>query len=371
MTRPIEGVGTAVAAFVGVASGGPFDEPVDIDLDGWGTDEDAIWGELHSSPLRRALGSFFDNGGVSAVAVRVSGIDVDAVRHGLDALDRVDLVNLLALPLDIAERNADTRAVVAEAAAFGERRRAMLLVDPPASWTSLESARSAMAEGATAAVGTASANAALYAPRLRRPDPAHPGAALTFPASASVAGVFARNDAAHGVWSAPAGTDASIRGADGLEFDVGNDDAESLTKLGISTLRFLAGHGPVVWGARTLAGADATASEWKYVPVRRTALFLEESIDRGLRWAQFEPNGEELWAEVRASVGAFLHDLFRVGAFRGDAPDRAYFVRCDRDTVTQRDLDAGEVPVIVGFAPIRPAEFVVLRIRASARRPGD
>ncbi|RXZ40962.1 phage tail sheath family protein, partial [Agromyces binzhouensis] len=197
------------------------------------------------------------------------------------------------------------------------------------------------------------------------------GSVETFAASASVAGVLARSDAAHGVWSAPAGTDADVRGADGLEFDLGNRDAEWLNTAGISTLRTFAGHGPVVWGARTLAGADAAASAWKYVPVRRTALFLEESLDRGLQWTRFEPNAEALWEEVRESVGAFLHELFRIGACRGNAPDRAYFVKCDNDTVSERDIDAGDLPVFVGFAPIRPAEFVVLHIRARARRPGD
>lgn len=121
-----------------------------------------------------------------------------------------------------------------------------------------------------------------------------------------------------------------------------------------------------MWGARTLAGADTASSEWKYVPVRRTALFLEESIERGLRWTATEPNDEPLWQEVRESVGTFLHDLFRAGAFQGSTPRDAYFVRCDRDTVTQHDLEAGEFTVAIGFAPMRAAEFVVLQIRGRA-----
>lgn len=365
MTRPIEGVGTATAAFVGLAEDGPLDDPVDIDFDGWGTDEDAIWGSLHAAPLRRALRSYFENGGISAVAVRVADAGIVGVRAGLEALERVDLVNLLVLPAESAERD-DAREIVAEAVASCERRRAMLLVDPPASWTSGAAIQAAMAEGAATAVGTASPNAALYAPRLRRSDPVQAGTVDTFAASAAVAGVYARTDASQGVWSAPAGTDADLRGADGLEFDLGTRDAEALNELGISTLRRFPGRGPIVWGARTLAGADAAASEWKYVPVRRTALFIEESLERGLEWTVFEPNEEPLWREVRESVGAFLHDLFRAGAFQGNAPDRAYFVKCDRETVTQHDLEAGELTVLVGFAPIRPAEFVVLRVRARA-----
>ena len=107
------------------------------------------------------------------------------------------------------------------------------------------------------------------------------------------------------------------------------------------------------------------------MPVRRTALFLEESIERGLQWTVFEPNDEPLWQEVRESVGTFLHDLFRAGAFHGHSDSDAYFVRCDRDTTTQRERAAGELVVLVGFAPIRPAEFVVLRIRARALPPAE
>ena len=367
--RPIESVGTAVAAFVGLAPEGPIDDPLGIDVGGWGTDEDAIWGAIQAGSLRPALRSFFENGGRSAIGIRVEDAGLEGVTSGLEALDRVDLVNLLVLPAESAELG-DARAIVAEAAAFCERRRAMLLVDPPVAWTDAATVRSAMAEGAESAIGTASPNAALYLPRLRRSDPMQgvPGA---FAPAAAVAGVIARTDLEQGVWSAPAGTDADLRGADGLEFDLGSRDAEELNELGISTLRTFPGRGPVVWGARTLAGADTAASEWKYVPVRRMALFLEESIERGLRWTQFEPNGEELWAVVRKSVGGFLHGLFRSGAFHGDTPSRAYFVRCDRDTVTQGDLDTGGFTVHVGFAPIKPAEFIVLRIRARALPPND
>lgn len=364
MAEPIEGVGTAVAAFVGSAPEWPLDDPVDVIFPGWGSDEDELWGDLRPGSLRPALHSFFENGGRAAVAFGVSDGGLDSVRAGLEALDRVDLVNLLVLPAESAE-DADAREIVAEAVAFCERRRAMLLVDPPASWTTAAAVQAAMSEGAEAAVGTASPNAVLYLPRLLRSDPTQ-GAVSIVSAAAAVAGVIARTDAEQGVWSAPAGTDADLRGADGLEFDLGTRDAEALNELGISTLRRFPGRGPIVWGARTLAGADAAASEWKYVPVRRTALFIEESLERGLEWTVFEPNDEPLWRDVRESVGAFLHDLFQAGAFQGNAPDRAFFVKCDRETVTQHDLEAGELTVLVGFAPIRPAEFVVLRVRARA-----
>ncbi len=366
MSEPIEGVSTTVAAFVGLAEKGPFDIP--DTFDGWGTDEDELFDIIRARPLGRALKSFFENGGTTAVAVRVEDVGSAAVRAGLAALDEVDLVNLLVLPAESADRE-DARDTVAEAAAFCERRRAMLLVDPPPSWTSAERMAEALADGAATAVGTASPNAALYAPRLRRADPTQGGAIGTFPASGAVAGVIARTDAAQGVWAAPAGQEAELRGADGLEFALDQDDVRELGARGVNALRTFPGRRPIVWGARTLAAGDPASSEWKYVPVRRTALFLEESIERGLAWTQFEPNGEPLWQEVRESVGTFLHDRFRAGAFHGHTASEAYFVRCDRDTTTQRDVDAGELIVLVGFAPIRPAEFIVLRIRARALPP--
>ncbi|RZS68208.1 phage tail sheath protein FI [Agromyces ramosus] len=368
MTRPIEGVGTNVAAFVGLAETGPFDTP--DTFDGWGTDEDELFDRFRARPLGRALKSFFENGGMSAVAVRVADAGIDGVRPGLEALERVDLVNLLVLPAESADRD-DAREIVAEAVAYCGRRRAMLLVDPPSTWTSAEAMTAALADGAVTAVGTASPNAALYAPRLRRADPTQVGVIDPYPASGAVAGVIARTDAAQGVWAAPAGQEAELRGADDLEFLLEQDDVRELGAKGVNALRRFPGRRPIVWGARTLAAGDPAAGEWKYVPVRRTALFLEESIERGLQWTVFEPNDEPLWREVRESVGAFLHDLFRAGAFHGHSASDAYFVRCDRETTTQRERAAGELVVLVGFAPIRPAEFVVLRIRARALPPAE
>ena len=365
MSRPIEGVGTNVAAFVGLAEEGPFGSPTVVE--GWGTDEDALFERLRAPEQGRALQSFFANGGRTAIAVTVEDAGVEAVRGGLAALDEVEVVNLVVLPAESAGRD-DARAVVAEAAAFCERRRAMLLIDPPPSWTSGERMAAALAHGAAAAVGTASPNAALYAPRLRHRDPSQGAADAPFPPSAAVAGVIARTDAAQGVWAAPAGQESELHGVD-LEFELEQDDVRELGALGVNALRTFPGRRPIVWGARTLASGVPEAGEWRYVPVRRTALFLEESIERGLGWAVFEPNDEHLWQEVRDSVGGFVHELFRLGAFHGHSPSEACFVRCDRTTMTQREIDAGELVVLVGFAPIRPAEFVVLRIRPRALPP--
>ncbi|MBM7503836.1 phage tail sheath family protein [Agromyces aurantiacus] len=356
MTRPIEGVGTAVAAFIGFAETGPLLEPTLVESL---AEFEAAFG-ADSGTLRGAIDDFFANGGSTAIVVRVEDAGLHGVGTGLEALDRVDLVNLVVLPAESVDRD-DANAVVAAAAAFGERRRTMLLVDPPSSWTNAAAIEAAMAGGAAQAVGTASPNAAVYAPRLRRAADGRLTAA-----TGAVAGVLARTDASRGVWASPAGLEAALVGVDDLAFALRDDETRRLAALGVNALRRFPGHGPVVWGARTLAGADASASEWRYVPVRRTALFLEESIDRGLRWTRFEPNDEPLWREVRESVGAFLHDLFRAGAFPGTTPRDAYVVRCDRDTATQRQLEGGEFTVLVGFAPLRPGEFVVLRVRARA-----
>jgi phage tail sheath protein FI len=124
--------------------------------------------------------------------------------------------------------------------------------------------------------------------------------------------------------------------------------------------------GPIAWGARTLEGADILTSEWKYIPVRRTALFLEESLYRGLKWVVFEPNDEPLWSQIRLNVGAFMHRLFRQGAFQGTNPKDAYLVKCDSETTTQADINLGIVNIVVGFAPLKPAEFVIIKIKQLA-----
>ena len=187
-----------------------------------------------------------------------------------------------------------------------------------------------------------------------------------FSSCGAVAGVIARTDADRGVWKAPAGIQATLNGVPDLT--VGLTDAENgeLNQLGVNCLRAFPAAGKVVWGSRTLRGADQLADENKYIPVRRTTLFLEESLVRGLQWAVFEPNDEPLWAQIRLNVGAFMQGLFRKGAFQGASPREAYFVKCDSETTTQADINLGVVNVLVGFAPLKPAEFVVIGIQQMA-----
>src|SRR5439155_14319525 len=214
--------------------------------------------------------------------------------------------------------------------------------------------------------GDAARNAALYFPRVEEADPLSRGQIDTFVPCGVIAGVMARTDVQRGVWKAPAGIDASLNGISGLEVNLTNAENGQLNPLGINCLRTFPVFGRVVWGSRTARGADQLADDYKYVPVRRMALFLEESLFRGTQWVVFEPNDEPLWAQIRLNIGAFMQQLFRQGAFQGATPREAYFVKCDRTTTTQADINLGVVNILVGFAPLKPAEFVVIKIRQMA-----
>ncbi|QPF82489.1 phage tail sheath family protein [Bradyrhizobium genosp. L] len=294
-----------------------------------------------------------------------SPAEAQAAKHGLYALDKTDLFNLLCIPPYTATDDVET-GLVSIAASYCEQRRAMLLVDSPSDWIDVTIAQAKFTSTADDFVGTRSRNAALFFPRLRILDPLHNNQVEDFAPSGAVAGVFARNDAATGVWKAPAGMDATLNGVSQLTTVITDAENAQLNQLGINCLRSFPAAGCVVWGARTLRGADQLADDYKYIPVRRTALFIEESLYRGLRWVAFEPNDERLWAQIRLNVGAFMQTLFRQGAFMGTSPNDAYFVKCDNTVTTQDDIDRGMVNVLVGFAPLKPAEFVVISIRQMA-----
>jgi len=285
-------------------------------------------------------------------------------KQGIYALETADLFNLLCIP-PYSGDDVGT-SVVAAAAKYCETKRAFYIVDPPSGWTSKATAVSQFNDPNTDYVGTRSDHAALFFPRIKEVNPLHDGQLETFAPCGAVAGIFARTDGNRGVWKAPAGQDASLTGV--VQLSVPLTDAENgeLNPLGVNCLRSFPVIGRVVWGARTLQGADQLASQWKYVPVRRTALFLEESLYRGTKWVVFEPNDEPLWAQIRLNVGAFMQTLFLQGAFQGTSAKDAYFVKCDSETTTQNDIDLGIVNIVVGFAPLKPAEFVVIQIEQLA-----
>ena len=296
-----------------------------------------------------ALRLFFENGGQRAYVVRTGDLE----GSGLPSLASVDFVNLLSVPGTAGMTAADAAETVASVAGFCEERRAFYLVDPPRSLT--PSDITAWKEDLEP-----SASAALYFPEVEIDDPLHPGQLRDAPPSGAVAGVIARTDIQRGVWAAPAGiATGAVQGVRGLTATLTEIDSEHLATAGICPLRSFPGRGIRVWGARTLASAEEP--EWKYVSVRRLFLFVEESLERGTRWAVFQPNDERLWRLIRTSIENFLFGLFQSGALVGRTPQDAYFVRCDRMTMTQDDIDNGRLICLVGIAPVRPAEFVELK----------
>jgi phage tail sheath protein FI len=254
---------------------------------------------------------------------------------------------------------ASRRAVYTAAEAYVTDRRAMLLVDIPADVRTLDQMQTWMVDNDQ----LRNANAAVYFPRTKVPDPLNGNRPRSIGASGTIAGLYARTDTQRGVWKAPAGVDARLRNVDSLDYLLTDQENGALNPIGVNCLRNFPVYSNICWGARTLDGADVLASDWKYVPVRRLTLFLEESLYRGTKWVVFEPNDEPLWAQVRLNLGAFMQDLFRKGAFQGSSPREAYFVKCDGETTTQNDIDNGIVNIEVGFAPLKPAEFVILKIQ--------
>ena len=290
---------------------------------------------------------------------------------GIYALLKVDLFNLLCIPdatraapgnPNALDSNIDPNAIYGAAITLCEQRRAMLLVDPPPPVNNVAMA----VDWKTAQLAVHSPNSAAYFPRLRLPDPANNYQLRTFAPSGVVAGLYARVDGARGVWKAPAGTEATLTGVQAAVYKLADPENGVLNPLGLNCFRIFPIYGAVSWGARTLVGSDAEASQWKYVPVRRLALYIEETLYRSTKWAVFEPNDEPLWAQLRLNIGAFMHNLFQQGAFQGSSPSTAYLVKCDKDTTTQNDIDAGVVNILVGFAPLKPAEFVVIQIQQLA-----
>jgi len=269
----------------------------------------------------------------------------------------VDMFNLLLLPADSSPLDRST--LWGAASAYCQKRRAFLLVDPPDAWKTRDDAVDAGRGVNKLRQGVVKDHSAVFFPRVRLADG---GRKVTVSPSGAIAGLMARIDSSRGVWKAPAGTEAALVGVLELDAQFSNEENGVLNPRAVNTLRVFPS-GIVNWGARTLDGDDDFGSQWKYVPVRRLALFLEESLYRGTQWVVFEPNDEPLWSQIRLNVGAFMHSLFRQGAFQGTTPREAYFVKCDRDTTTQDDINRGIVNIVVGFAPLKPAEFVIVKIQ--------
>jgi phage tail sheath protein FI len=296
---------------------------------------------------------------------QISNAALEAPRQGLWALDAVDLFNLLCIPPLAPGTDVGSATTLATAAAYCQDRRAFLIIDPPAAWTDTAAAESGV-DTLRSDIGDARDHAAAYFPRLRMPDPLQENRSAEFAPCGAIAGIIARTDGSRGVWKAPAGIEATFAGVREFTFKLDDPGNGRLNPKGLNCLRSFQPYGKVVWGSRTLDGDDRLTSEWKYVPVRRLALFLQESLYRGTQWAVFEPNDEPLWAELRLNIGAFMQNMFRQGAFQGQAAKDAYFVKVDKETTTQNDINLGIVNIIVGFAPLKPAEFVILKFQQMA-----
>ena len=286
-------------------------------------------------------------------------------KTGIYALDLGEF-NILCVPPPTRTGFVPSTSWTA-ALTYCHSRRAFLIVDPPLDPAAeVSDLQTDVIDKIQALTDTFSTDdkpyGAVYFPFLRMADPEQENGLQEFVACGAVAGVYARTDGERGLWKAPAGQEAGLAGVQALSYKLTDGENGRLNPLGINCLRSFAGVGSVVWGARTLQGADKLASQWKYVPIRRVASYIERSLYDGTQWVVFEPNDEPLWAQIRLNVGAFMNNLYRQGAFQGQTPSEAYFVRCDKDTTTQDDRNRGIVNILVGFAPLKPAEFVIIKI---------
>jgi hypothetical protein len=353
--KSIDGVVTSVAAFIGPAAAGSTDRASALlvslsDFErNYGGGAVLTFGRKTSAPnfMWHAARAFFANGGQRlhvaragrSVHVPPTAADYIMALHHLEAVPDISIV---------AAPGASGTDVIAALIAHVERMRYRFAVIDSGAGQSLSQVSELRRR-------VNSSSAALYYPWLRVTDPGS-GARLELPPSGFMAGIYARVDAAQGVYHSPANQPISL--ATGLESEVTLADQDILNAEGINCLRALPHRGVLAWGARTLS-ADP---EWKYVNVRRLMIFIEASINRGLDWVVFEPNGEPLWASVTSLVQEFLTLQWRQGALQGTAAHDAFFVRCDRTTMTQDDIDKGRLVCEVGVAPLRPAEFVIFRI---------
>jgi len=273
--------------------------------------------------------------------------------------------NIMVLPRAADQTDAERRNVWGIASASCARRRAILLVDPDSTWIEVTGPNSASVGADAIKIGVDTRNAAIFWPRLMIPQLGSP-APKTVDPSGSIAGLMARTDGRFGVWTAPAGLEATIRGVTGIARVMSDEENGVLNRKALNAIRQFPS-GVVSWGARMMVGADDTGNiDDKYIPVRRTMLFIEESLYRGLKFAVFQPNAEPLWASIRLAAGSFMNGLMRQGAFASRNKVEAYYVLCDATTTTETDRNLGIVNVIVAFAPLKPAEFVVLTVRQIA-----
>jgi phage tail sheath protein FI len=331
---PIQGVPTSTAGFIAVTGRGPLLGPLlsFADFEHLATPNFGV-----NLPL--AIRGFFENGGQTLYISRIA--PSDPLESGLAALD-AQAISIVCCPDDPTIPDA-----AASMAAHCANRKDRICI--------LQSSQSVIPV-ATHQSPVNSTYAAYYYPwiTVRSLDGS---TTVSMPPGGHVAGIYAQTDTNRGVWSAPA--NLALLGVTAISQNVNDLESDQLNSRGIDLIRSFPAQGIKVWGARTTGSED---SDWKYVPVRRLLVFIEQSVSQGIQWAVFEPNGPALWAAVSSSVQNFLARLWKLGAFQGTTQQEAYFVRCDRTTMTQNDLDNGRLVCVVGVAPVRPAEFVIFQI---------
>jgi Bacteriophage tail sheath protein len=371
--RPIEGSGTSVAGFVGVAP----DASVAVNeprwFDNWTqfTRAYAPAGAA-STALSHAVFGFFENGGTRCCVVNVGSegrLTGDGrTRQGLELLETFEDIAIVAAP-----GYADASSYDALLSHCEKLRDRVAILDSPAEVDAIDSLTKVAvvstkpkkeAEGGTPAGAyrpRESEFGAFYFPRITVRDPLVPGQFSDVAPSGHIAGIYARSDATRGVQKAPA--NEIIRGALNVTWRVSHQEQEKLNPEGVNCIRFFDREGIRVYGARTVA---ASSSEWRYLSVRRLFNMIEESIARGTRWVVFEPNDRPLWKAITRDVAAFLRTVWRQGALKGRTPEEAFFVKCDEETNPPEEIDAGRVTIVIGIAPVKPAEFVIFRIGQTA-----
>ena len=349
---------TAVTAFIDFFSAGPANTPTLVPS--FFEFQQTFGGLDPRSEASYQIQQFFNSGGQDAIVLRIApepstGAFASALESALNSFTTP--FNLLSIPATSTLAPADMHTVMLAAQTACESRNAFYIADIPSSKTI---PTPAAIEAWFANTGLTARNcAAIYFPRLSIADPLHPGASREIGSSGAVAGIYANTDNTRGVWKAPAGLGATI--ADATPALAINDAAnQQLGAAAINAIRTFPGPGTVVWGARTTAGA--TNSDYQYVNIRRFATYIEQSLQTGLQWVVFEPNNPTLWASIRLAVNNFFTGLWRQGAFIAAQPQQAFFVKCDATTTTQSDIDNGVINIQIGFAPLQPAEFIILNI---------
>lgn len=360
--KPIEGVPTSTTVLLGTFPLGPRFIPRQIRS--LQECERTFRGQNTDRPAYLAAKQFFENGGQTLWIISIgteSPMTASPFLKGLSRLIQLDAFNILLTPETINLPDRQWQIVYRAAFPYLEEYRAMYLPPPPR-LNSGQPTTQTLVAWLNAHTDLHHANVCLYVPLIQVRSQVNPSNTVIMDCGSSMAGVYARTDASQAVWKAPAGLDAILRGVIKLEETFTPREMTLLTAASLNAIRALKPDTFVAWGARTFS----TDLEWKYLPVRRTAMFLESSIRQGLQWIRNEPNGEPLWKGIRQILENFLHGFFRQGAFQGSHARDAFFVKCGRETISTSDQTAGLVKILIGFAPLKPREYIILNIHMQA-----